>query len=126
MMKNLRQINVSFLKQLICRKTLNEKGLVTAEAAIATFSLVTILSFCLSVIYLVFNQIIVFEAARDASRMLSRGESEVIVEQKINQLVKDSTIEINYDNNLVTVWVAKEIFGLFKTSVSANSTSYYE
>ena len=100
MKKNLRQINVSFLKQLICRKTLNENGLVTAEAAIATFSLVTILSFCLSFIYLVFNQIIVFEAARDASRMLSRGESEVIVEQKINQLVKDSTIKINYENKI--------------------------
>ena len=132
-MKNkLRQVKVSFLKFLTCRNFISEKGLVTAESAIAMMSLITVLGMCLSVLFLVFNQFLLFESARQGSRMLSRGENESVVKSKMLAMTPFSNIDFIYENDLVTVLVQKEfvnIFKILKVNLSADSTSaleYYE
>ena len=132
-MKNkLRQVKVSFLKLLTCRNFISEKGLVTAESAIAMMSLMTVLGMCLSVLFLVFNQILLFESARQGSRMLSRGENESVVKSKMLAMTPFSNIDFIYENDLITVLVQKEfvnIFKILKLNLSADSTSaleYYE
>ena len=129
-MKNkLRQVKVSFLKFLTCRNFISEKGLVTAESAIAMMSLMTVLGMCLSVLFLVFNQFLLFESARQGSRMLSRGENEVVVKSKILAMTPSTNIDFVYENDLVTVLVQKEfinIFRILKVKLSADSTSSLE
>jgi len=129
-MKNkLRQVKVSFLKFLTCRNFISEKGLVTAESAIAMMSLMTVLGMCLSVLFLVFNQFLVFESARQGSRMLSRGENESVVKSKILAMTPSANIDFVYENDLVTVLVQKEfinIFRILKVNLSADSTSSLE
>ncbi len=129
-MKNkLRQVNVSFLKFLTCRNFISEKGLVTAESAIAMMSLMTVLGMCLSVLFLVFNQFLLFESARQGSRMLSRGENEAVVKSKILAMTPSANIDFVYENDLVTVLVQKEfinIFKILKVNLSADSTSSLE
>ena len=129
-MKNkLRQVKVSFLKFLTCRNFISEKGLVTAESAIAMMSLMTVLGMCLSVLFLVFNQFLLFESARQGSRMLSRGENEVVVKSKILAMTPSANINFVYENDLVTVLVQKEfinIFRILKVKLSADSTSSLE
>ncbi len=129
-MKNkLRQVKVSFLKFLTCRNFISEKGLVTAESAIAMMSLMTVLGMCLSVLFLIFNQFLLFESARRGSRMLSRGENESVVKSKMLAMTPFSNIEFIYENDLVTVLVQKEfvnIFKILKVNLSADSTSTLE
>ena len=129
-MKNkLRQVKVSFLKLLTCRNFISEKGLVTAESAIAMMSLMTVLGMCLSVLFLVFNQFLLFESARQGSRMLSRGENESVVKSKMLAMTPSSNIDFIYENDLVTVLVQKEfvnIFKILKVNLSADSTSALE
>jgi len=129
-MKNkLRQVKVSFLKFLTCRNFISEKGLVTAESAIAMMSLITVLGMCLSVLFLVFNQFLLFESARQGSRMLSRGENESVVKSKMLAMTPFSNIDFIYENDLVTVLVQKEfvnIFKILKVNLSADSTSALE
>jgi len=129
-MKNkLRQVKVSFLKFLTCRNFISEKGLVTAESAIAMMSLMTVLGMCLSVLFLVFNQFLLFESARQGSRMLSRGENEAVVKSKILAMTPSANIDFVYENDLVTVLVQKEfmnIFRILKVNLSADSTSSLE
>ena len=129
-MKNkLRQVKVSFLKFLTCRNFISEKGLVTAESAIAMMSLMTVLGMCLSVLFLVFNQFLLFESARQGSRMLSRGENESVVKSKMLAMTPSSNIDFIYEKDLVTVLVQKEfanIFKIFKINLSADSTSASE
>ncbi|MFM2200268.1 MAG: hypothetical protein RL769_323 [Pseudomonadota bacterium] len=129
-MKNkLRQVKVSFLKFLTCRNFISEKGLVTAESAIAMMSLMTVLGMCLSVLFLVFNQFLLFESARQGSRMLSRGENEAVVKSKILAMTPSANINFVYENDLVTVLVQKEfinIFRILKVKLSADSTSSLE
>ncbi len=129
-MKNkLRQVKVSFLKFLTCRNFISEKGLVTAESAIAMMSLMTVLGMCLSVLFLVFNQFLLFESARQGSRMLSRGENESVVKSKMLAMTPSSNIDFVYENDLVTVLVQKEfinIFKILKVNLSADSTSALE
>ena len=129
-MKNkLRQVKVSFLKFLTCRNFISEKGLVTAESAIAMMSLMTVLGMCLSVLFLVFNQFLLFESARQGSRMLSRGENESVVKSKMLAMTPFSNIDFIYENDLVTVLVQKEfvnIFKILKVNLSADSTSALE
>ncbi len=129
-MKNkLRQVKVSFLKFLTCRNFISEKGLVTAESAIAMMSLMTVLGMCLSVLFLVFNQFLLFESARQGSRMLSRGENEAVVKSKILAMTPSANIDFVYENDLVTVLVQKEfinIFRILKVKLSADSTSSLE
>ena len=129
-MKNkLRQVKVFFLKFLICRNFISEKGLVTAESAIAMMSLMAVLGMCLSVLFLVFNQFLLFESARQASRMLSRGESEAFVTSKILSMTPFANIDFIYEEDLVTVLVQKEFVNSFKLlniSLSADSTSTLE
>ena len=129
-MKNkLRQVKVSFLKFLTCRNFISEKGLVTAESAIAMMSLMTVLGMCLSVLFLVFNQFLLFESARKGSRMLSRGENESVVKSKMLAMTPSSNIDFIYENDLVTVLVQKEfvnIFKILKVNLSADSTSALE
>ncbi|MFZ9360812.1 MAG: TadE family type IV pilus minor pilin [Candidatus Nanopelagicales bacterium] len=129
-MKNkLRQVKVSFLKFLTCRNFISEKGLVTAESAIAMMSLMTVLGMCLSVLFLVFNQFLLFESARQGSRMLSRGENESVVKSKMLAMTPSSNIDFVYENDLVTVLVQKEfvnIFKILKVNLSADSTSVLE
>ena len=129
-MKNkLRQVKVSFLKFLTCRNFISEKGLVTAESAIAMMSLITVLGMCLSVLFLVFNQFLLFESARQGSRMLSRGENESVVKSKMLAMTPSSNIDFIYENDLVTVLVQKEfvnIFKILKVNLSADSTSALE
>ena len=129
-MKNkLRQVKVSFLKFLTCRNFISEKGLVTAESAIAMMSLMTVLGMCLSVLFLVFNQFLLFESARQGSRMLSRGENESVVKSKILAMTPSANIDFVYENDLVTVLVQKEfinIFRILKVKLSADSTSSLE
>jgi len=129
-MKNkLRQVKVSFLKFLICRNFISEKGLVTAESAVAMMSLMAVLGMCLSVLVLVFNQFLLFESARQASRMLSRGESEAFVTSKILSMTPSANIDFIYEEDLVTVLVQKEFVNSFKLlniSLSADSTSILE
>jgi len=129
-MKNkLRQVKVSFLKFLTCRNFISEKGLVTAESAIAMMSLMTVLGMCLSVLFLVFNQFLLFESARQGSRMLSRGENETVVKSKILAMTPSTNIDFVYENDLVTVFVQKEfinIFKILKVNLSADSTSSLE
>ncbi len=129
-MKNkLRQVKVSFLKFLTCRNFISEKGLVTAESAIAMMSLMTVLGMCLSVLFLVFNQFLLFESARQGSRMLSRGENEAVVKSKILAMTPSANIDFVYENDLVTVLVQKEfinIFRILKINLSADSTSSLE
>jgi hypothetical protein len=129
-MKNkLRQVKVSFLKFLTCRNFISEKGLVTAESAIAMMSLMTVLGMCMSVLFLVFNQFLLFESARQGSRMLSRGENESVVKSKMLAMTPSSNIDFIYENDLVTVLVQKEfvsIFKILKVNLSADSTSALE
>jgi hypothetical protein len=129
-MKNkLRQVKVSFLKFLTCRNFISEKGLVTAESAIAMMNLMTVLGMCLSVLFLVFNQFLLFESARQGSRMLSRGENESVVKSKMLAMTPSSNIDFIYENDLVTVLVQKEfvnIFKILKLNLSADSTSALE
>lgn len=129
-MKNkLRQVKVSFLKFLTCRNFISEKGLVTAESAIAMMSLMTVLGMCLSVLFLVFNQFLLFESARQGSRMLSRGENESVVKSKMLAMTPSSNIDFIYENDLVTVLVQKEfvnILKILKVNLSADSTSALE
>jgi len=129
-MKNkLRQVKVSFLKFLTCRNFISEKGLVTAESAIAMMNLMTVLGMCLSVLFLVFNQFLLFESARQGSRMLSRGENESVVKSKMLAMTPSSNIDFLYENDLVTVLVQKEfvnIFKILKVNLSADSTSALE
>ena len=129
-MKNkLRQVKVSFLKFLTGRNFISEKGLVTAESAIAMMSLMTVLGMCLSVLFLVFNQFLLFESARQGSRMLSRGENESVVKSKILAMTPSANIDFVYENDLVTVLVQKEfinIFRILKVKLSADSTSSLE
>ena len=129
-MKNkLRQVKVSFLKLLTCRNFISEKGLVTAESAIAMMSLMTVLGMCLSVLFLVFNQFLLFESARQGSRMLSRGENESVVKSKMLAMTPSSNIDFIYENDLVTVLVQREfvnIFKILKVNLSADSTSALE
>ena len=129
-MKNkLRQVKVSFLKFLTCRNFISEKGLVTAESAVAMMSLMTVLGMCLSVLFLVFNQFLLFESARQGSRMLSRGENEAVVKSKILAMTPSANIDFVYENDLVTVLVQKEfinIFRILKVKLSADSTSSQE
>jgi len=129
-MKNkLRQVKVSFLKFLICRNFISEKGLVTAESAIAMMSFMAVLGMCLSVLFLVFNQFLLFESARQASRMLSRGESEAFVTSKILSMTPSANIDFIYEDDLVSVLVQKEFVNSFKLlniSLSADSTSTVE
>jgi len=129
-MKNkLRQVKVSFLKFLTCRNFISEKGLVTAESAIAMMSLMTVLGMCLSVLFLVFNQFLLFESARQGSRMLSRGENEEVVKSKILAMTPSANLDFVYENDLVSVLVQKEfinIFRILKINLSADSTSSLE
>jgi hypothetical protein len=129
-MKNkLRQVKISFLKRLTCRNFISEIGLVTAESAIAMMSLMTVLGMCLSVLFLVFNQFLLFESARQGSRMLSRGENESVVKLKMLAMTPSSNIDFVYENDLVTVLVQKEfvdIFKILKVNLSADSTSSLE
>ena len=129
-MKNkLRQVKVSFLKFLTCRNFISEKGLVTAESAVAMMSLMTVLGMCLSVLFLVFNQFLLFESARQGSRMLSRGENEAVVKSKILAMTPSANLDFVYENDLVTVLVQKEfinIFRILKVKLSADSTSSLE
>ena len=129
MENKLRQVKVSFLKFLTCRNFISEKGLVTAESAIAMMSLMTVLGMCLSVLFLVFNQFLLFESARQGSRMLSRGENESVVKSKMLAMTPSSNIDFIYENDLVTVLVQKEfvnIFKILKVNLSADSTSVLE
>lgn len=129
-MKNkLRQVKVSFLKLLTCRNFISEKGLVTAESAIAMMSLTAVLGMCLSVLFLVFNQFLLFESARQGSRLLARGETEDFVTAKVLSITPNANVNYLYENNLVTVLVEKEFFNIFKTvkvNLSADSTSFSE
>ncbi len=129
-MKNkLRQVKVSFLKSLTCRNFISEKGLVTAESAIALMSLTAVLGMCLSVMFLVFNQFLLFESARQGSRLLARGETEDFVTAKVLSITPNANVNYLYENNLVTVLVEKEFFNIFKIvkiNLSADSTSFLE
>ena len=129
MLNKLRQVKISFLKFLTCRNFISEKGLVTAESAIAMMSLMTVLGMCLSVLFLVFNQFLLFESARQGSRMLSRGENEAVVKSKMLAMTPSSNINFIYENDLVTVLVQKEfvkIFNILKVNLAADSTSSLE
>lgn len=129
-MKNkLRQVKVSFLKLLTCRNFISERGLVTAESAIAMMSLTAVLGMCLSVMFLVFNQFLLFESARQGSRLLARGETEDFVTEKVLSITPNANVNYFYENNLVTVLVEKEFFNIFKivkVNLSADSTSFME
>jgi hypothetical protein len=103
--------------------------MVTAESAIAMMSLMAVLGMCLSVLVLVFNQFLLFESARQASRMLSRGESKAFVTSKILTMIPSANIDFIYEEDLVTVLVQKEFVNSFKLlniSLSADSTSTVE
>ena len=87
------------------------------------------LGMCLSVLFLVFNQFLLFESARQASRMLSRGESDAYVTSKILSMTPSANIDFIYENDLVTVLVQKEFINslkFFNVKLTADSTSTLE
>ena len=89
----------------------------------------TVLGMCLSVLFLVFNQFLLFESARQASRLLSRGENESFVTSKILSMTPSANIDFIYENDLVTVLVQKDFinsFKFFNIRLSADSTSTLE
>lgn len=129
-MKNkLRHIFVYFLRHRLCRNFVNSKGAVTAEADINSLSIAMLLGACMSVLIIMHSQFCVYEAARNGSRMLARGESDQVVYEQIQDIAPMSEIQVNYTDTAVTVWVTNEPIGVvswLKTTVSAHSTSGLE
>jgi Flp pilus assembly protein TadG len=129
-MKNkLRHKYVYFLRHKLCRNFVNSKGAVTAEAAVNSLSIATLLAACMSVLIIMHGQFSVYEAARTGSRMLARGESDQVVYERIQDIAPLSDVQVNYSTNSVTVWVTNEPIGVvswLRTTVVAHSTSGLE
>jgi hypothetical protein len=129
MLNKLRYFQVFFLRQRLCRNFISSKGAVTAEAAVASLSMATILGMCLSVLVIVHTQFLVFEAARTGSRMLARGESEQVVLESITNIAPMSEVNINYSETTVTVWVSNNPLGVvpfLQTTVTSHATAGFE
>lgn len=128
MFKKLRHKLFSSPNSNLCRMH-DESGAVTAEAAVASLSIATLLGACLTVLVIIHAHFTVFEAARTGSRMIARGESEQVVYEKINDIAPMSQTYIDYGFDSVTVWVNLQPIGVvswLQTTVSSHSTSGLE
>ena len=129
MQNKLRHNLVYFLRHKLCRNFVNQKGAITAEAAVNSLSIAMLLGACMSVLIIMHSQFLVYEAARTSSRMLARGESEQIVFEQVQDIAPMSEMHVDYSKDFVTVWVTNEPIGVvswLRTTVTAHSTSGLE
>jgi Flp pilus assembly protein TadG len=113
----------------LCRNFVNQKGAITAEAAVNSLSIAMLLGACMSVLIIMHSQFLVYEAARTSSRMLARGESEQVVFEQVQDIAPMSEMHVDYSNDFITVWVTNEPIGVvswLRTTVTAHSTSGLE
>jgi Flp pilus assembly protein TadG len=113
----------------LCRNFVNQKGAITAEAAVNSLSIAMLLGACMSVLIIMHGQFLVYEAARTSSRMLARGESEQVVFEQVQDIAPMSEMHVDYSKDFVTVWVTNEPIGVvswLRTTVTAHSTSGLE
>ena len=129
MQNKLRHNLVYFLRHKLCRNFVNQKGAITAEAAVNSLSIAMLLGACMSVLIIMHSQFLVYEAARKSSRMLARGESEQVVFEQVQDIAPMSEVHVDYSKDFVTVWVTNEPIGVvswLRTTVTAHSTSGLE
>jgi len=113
----------------LCRNFVNSKGAVTAEAAVNSLSIAMLLGACMSILIIMHSQFSVYEAARTSSRMLARGESDQVVYERVQDIAPMSEIQVNYSDDLVTVWKTNEpivVVSWLRNKDTAHSTSGLE
>ena len=88
-----------------CRSP-NDSGMVTVEAAIAIFALVFVLTLCAAAITTVANHLRCTDAAREAARLVARGEPDRATALAHTIAPANATVKININDDDIEVEIS--------------------
>jgi len=100
-----------------------DDGMVTVEAAIALCALVTVLAMALAGVAMVLDQIRCTDAAREAARLVARGEQDRAA-AAVHQIVSDGTLAVVSNGDAITVTVADPAAGGLLPGVRVHADAY--
>jgi len=81
---------------LMLRPAKNNSGAVTAETALGITTLSSFVVLAIFMISYVSNTLMITDAARTAARLVSRGESQAVVENAVSILAPGSQVNISF------------------------------
>lgn len=100
-----------------------DDGMVTVEAAIALCTLVTVLAMALAGVSMVLDQIRCTDAAREAARLVARGEQDRAADA-VHQIVSGGTLSVVSSGDSITVTVADPAVGGLLPGVRVHADAY--
>ena len=100
-----------------------DSGMVTVEAALALCAFVTVLAMVLGAVSMVLDQIRCTDAAREAARLVARGEQNRATEA-VNQIAAGATVSVTTDGDAITVRVRDPAIGGLLPGVHIQAEAY--
>ena len=100
-----------------------DDGMVTVEAAIALCALVMVLAMALAAVSMVLDQIRCTDAAREAARLVARGEQDRAADA-VHQIVSSGTLSVVSSGDAITVTVADPAAGGLLPGVRVRADAY--
>lgn len=88
-----------------------DEGMVTVEAAIALCAFIAVLAMALAGVSVVLDQIRCTDAAREAARLVARGEQDR-ASDAVHQIVSGATMSVDSKGDAITVTVQEPVVGL--------------
>jgi TadE-like protein len=101
----------------------SDSGMVTVEAAIALCAFVTVLAMVLGGVSMVLDQIRCTDAAREAARLVARGEQNRAADA-VNQIAAGATLSITTVGDAITVGVIDPAIGGLLPGVHIHAEAY--
>ncbi len=98
-------------------------GMVTIEAAVALCAFVTVLAIVLAGVSMVLDQIRCTDAAREAARLVARGEQGRAAEA-VSQIAAGATLSVTSTGDAITVTVADPAAGGLLPGVHVHAEAY--
>ena len=97
--------------------------MVTVEAALALCAFVTVLAMVLGAVSMVLDQIRCTDAAREAARLVARGEQNRAAEA-VNHIAAGATLSVTTDGDAITVTVQAPAVGGLLPGVHIHAEAY--
>jgi hypothetical protein len=97
--------------------------MVTVEAALALCAFVTVLAMVLGGVSMVLDQIRCTDAAREAARLVARGEQNRAAEA-VDRIAAGATVSVTTDGDAITVMVRDPAIGGLLPGVHIHAEAY--
>lgn len=108
------------------RVAARDEGGVTVEAALAIASLITVLTLCLGAVLCVSQQVRCQDAAREAARLVARGDEARAVEVAARVAPQGAHIEVSVEDDLVVATVSVDAPLLPMVTLTADAVAVRE